>query len=161
MLTGTASSVDLAGLVAAREGDARVIATFEQFLAQRHLLELDRQFAAATVTNPHAGELVKGHAIVLAELGLCPFSGTVVRDPDLFSGPWSRERRREHIIARMAFVQELWSTCVGQPLTLYRAAATEGPLPARDATSFISCTFSAAVAEAHFAGGPSTICAVM
>jgi hypothetical protein len=61
----------------------------------------------------------------------------------------------------IAFVQELWSTCVRQPLTLYRAAATEGPLPARDAASFVSCTFSSAVADAHFAGGPSTTCAVM
>jgi hypothetical protein len=161
MLMGAGASVDLGALVTAREGDAGLIAIVEEFLSERDLLELDRQFSAAIVTNPHAGELVKGHAIVLAELGLCPFSGTVVRDPQLFSGPRSRERRGEHIIARMAFVRELWSTCVREPLTLYRAAATEGRLPAREPASFVSCTFSSAVAEAHFAGGPSTTCAVM
>ncbi len=161
MLMGAVSSIDLAELVRAREGDAGLSAVVEEFLGERGLLELDRQFSAAMVSNPHAGELVKGHAIVLAELGLCPFSGTVVRDPQLFSGAWSRERRGEHLIARMAFVQELWPTCVRQPATLYRAAATEGPLPARGASSFVSCTFSSAVAEAHFAGGPSTTCAVI
>jgi hypothetical protein len=161
MLMAAASSVALAELVTAREGDAGLRAAVEEFLSERNLLEIDRQFSATMVSNPHAGEMVKGHAIVLAELGLCPFFGTVVRDPQLFSGPWSRERRAEHLIARTAFVQELWSTCVRQPLTLYRAAATEGPLPARDPASFVSCTFSFAVVEAHFAGGPSTTCAVM
>jgi hypothetical protein len=161
MLMGAASSVALAELVTAREGDTGLSAMVEEYLSERDLLEIDQQFSAAMVTNPHAGELVKGHAIVLAELGLCPFFGTVVRDPQLFSGPWSRERRTEHLIARMAFIQELWSTCVRQPLTLYRAAATERPLPVRAPASFVSCTFSSAVAEAHFAGGPSTTCAVM
>ena len=161
MLMGAVSSVDLAQLIAGREGDTRLIALLEEFLSALDLLELDRQFCAAMVSNPHAGELIKGHAIVLAELGLCPFSGTVVRDAQLFSGRWSRERRAGHIIARLAFVGELWSTCVRQPLTLYRAAATEGPLPARDVASFVFCTFSSAVAEAHFAGGPLTTHAVM
>jgi hypothetical protein len=102
MLMGAVSSVDLAELVRTREGDTGLSAMVEEFLCERDLLELDRQFSAAMVTNPHAGELVKGHAIVLAELGLCPFSRTVVRDPQLFSGAWRRERRGEHIIARMA-----------------------------------------------------------
>jgi len=160
-LIGAVAAVDLAELVMAREGDAALQAVVEELLSERDLLDLDRQLSTAMVTNPRSGELVKGHAIVLAELGLCPYSGTVVRDPELFCGPWSRDRRREHIIARTAFVQELWSSLVREPLTLYRAAATEGPLPARDAASFVSCTFSTAVAEAHFAGGPSTTCAVM
>lgn len=160
-LVDAVSSLDLAELVARREGDSQLIGVLEEFLAQRDLLDLDRQFSAAMVSNPHAGELVKGHAIVLAELGLCPFSGTVVRDPRLFAGSRSRERRAEHIIARLAFVRELWSMCVSQPLILYRAAATEGPMPSRDTASFVSCTFSPAVAEAHFAGGPLTTSAVI
>jgi hypothetical protein len=160
-LAGAIPGVDLAELVASREGDTRLIAMVEEFLRELDLLELDHEFSAAMVSNPRAGELVKGHAIVLAELGLCPFSGTIVRDPLLFYGQWSRERRAEHIVARLAFVGELWSTCVREPLTLYRAAATEGPLPARDTASFVSCTFSSEVAEAHLAGGPLTTCAVI
>ena len=153
--------VDLAEHVARCEGDPCLFALIEQFLAARDLLELDRQFVAAMVSNPRAGELVKGHAIVLAELGLCPFSGTIARDPRLFSDPWTRERRAEHLTARLAFAQEVWATGVREPLILYRAAATEGPLPSRLPASFVSCTFASAVASAHFAGGPLTTCAVM
>ena len=50
---------------------------------------------------------------------------------------------------------------IAQPLTLYRAAAVDGPLPIRDPTSFMSCTFSEQVAAAHFTGGPTTQTAVM
>ncbi|MGZ4229894.1 MAG: hypothetical protein ACXVVQ_00525 [Solirubrobacteraceae bacterium] len=160
-LTDAVPLVDLADHVARCEGNPRLFALVEQFLAARDLLEVDREFAAAMVSNPHAGELVKGHAIVLAELGLCPFSGTVVRDPGLFADPWTRERRAEHIIARLALAQEVWATCVREPLSLYRAAATEGPLPSRSPASFVSCTFASAVAAAHFAGGPLTTCAVV
>lgn len=153
--------LDLTERVARRDGDPALFAALEQYLAARDLVDLDERFCATMVSNPEAGELVKGHAIVLAELGLCPFSGTVVRDPALFDEPWSRERRAAHLIARLAFARELWDTCVDQPLMLFRAAAAEEPLTERPARSFVSCTFSRNVAEAHFAGGASTTCAVM
>ena len=89
------------------------------------------------------------------------FFGAVIRDPALFAGDRSRPRRAEHLIARMAFAQELWNTVIGDPLTLYRAAAADGSLPVRNRGSLISCTFSEQVAAAHFAGGPSTQIAVM
>ena len=53
-------------------------------------------------SNPRSGELVKGHAIVLAELGLCPYRGKAVRDPSTFDGERSRARRAEHLVARLA-----------------------------------------------------------
>jgi len=151
---------DIQGCVQRREGDPRLYAELERCLAAQDLFDLDRRFCETMVSNPESGELIKGHAIVLAELGLCRFDGTVVRDPGLFEEPWSRHRRAEHLIARMAFAQELWSSGVGQPLTLYRAAAADGALSRPRPASFVSCTFSEQVADAHFAGGATTRSAV-
>lgn len=152
--------IDLEASVQRREGEPRLYRALERCLAAQHLTELDRRFCEMMVSNPHSGELIKGHAIVLAELGLCRFEGTIVRDPDLFDEPWSRSRRAEHLIARLAFTQELWANGIGQPLTLYRAAAVDGPLPPRRPASFVSCTFSERVADEHFAGGATTRSAV-
>lgn len=152
--------IDFEACVQRREGEPRLYGALERYLAAQHLTELDHRLCEMMVSNPHSGELIKGHAIVLAELGLCRFEGTIVRDPDLFAEPWSRSRRAEHLIARLAFTQELWASGIGQPLTLYRAAAVDGPLPPRRPASFVSCTFSEQVADEHFAGGATTRSAV-
>jgi hypothetical protein len=149
--------VDLAARVEARAGDPRLCALLDEFMADHGVADLERRFTTAFVSNPRAGEFVKGHEIVLAELGLCPYRGKVVRDPDLFDGPWSKPRRAEHLIARMAFTWELWSSVAGErSVTLYRGAAVDGPLPEPSASSFVSATFSREVAAAHFEGGPTT-----
>ena len=108
------------------------------------------------MSNPRSRELVKGHAIVLAELGLCPYHDRVVRDAHLFTEPWTKEQRAEHITTRLAFIHELWASWGSQTVTLYRGAAVDGPLPPRSPTSFVSATFSSDVASAHFEGGPTT-----
>ncbi len=154
-------SVDVADCLRRREGDPQLYGCLGHFLAERDLVEVDRRFAETMVTNPASGEVVKGHAIVLSELGLCPFHGTVVRDPALFDADWSRSRRADHLIARMAFARAVWDILADRPPTLYRAAAVDGRLPARAPTSFVSATFSEQVAAAHFAGGPRTQTAVM
>jgi hypothetical protein len=153
--------VDLEGCVRRRQGDPRLYELLERFLADLDLVDLDRHFCEAMVSNPRSGELVKGHAIVLAQLGLCPYYGTIERDPELFSGSCSAARRSEHLIARLGFSQALWSRGVAPAATLYRAAAGDGPLRHRVPDSFVSCTFSEEVAGAHFAGGPTTQTAVM
>ena len=121
---------------------------------------MDQELTRTLASNPHSGEMVKGHAIVLAELGLCSFHGTVVRDPALFCGGWTRHRRAEHLIVRMAFAQELWAGHFAEPIRLYRAAASDRPLRHSHGASFVSCTMSEQVADEHFAGGPTTIAAV-
>ena len=152
--------IDLRKCVQRREGEPRLYAALERCLATQQLTELDRRFCETMVSNPQSGELIKGHAIVLAELGLCRFEGTMVRDPELFDEPWSRYRRAQHLIVRLAFAQELWASGVRRPLTLYRAAAVDGRLPPRRSASFVSCTFSEQVADEHYAGGPKTRSAV-
>jgi hypothetical protein len=149
--------LDLDAHVARREGAPALYARLGEHLGE--LAAMDRRLAETLVSNPRSGEHVKAHAIVLAELGLCPYRGKVVRDPRVLEGEWSRERRAEHLVARLAFAQALWER-LGPPV-LYRAAATEGPLPPERPRSFLSATFAREVAEAHFAGGPRTQVAVM
>ncbi|HWK27633.1 MAG TPA: hypothetical protein VNS09_13780 [Solirubrobacter sp.] len=152
--------VDVRASIATREGVPGLFALLERFLASRGLAELDRRFTETFVSNPRSGELVKGHAIVLAELGLCAYRGQVVRDPRLFDGAWSKARRAEHLLARLAFTQALWSRLDHAQLTLYRAAAADGQLAPRP-RSFVSATFSKEVADDHFQGGPTTRVAVL
>jgi hypothetical protein len=149
--------LDLDAHVARREGEPALYAQLDEHLGD--LAAMDRPLAETLVSNPRSGEHVKAHAIVLAELGLCPYHGKVVRDPRVLEGEWSRERRAEHLVLRIAFAQALWSR-LGPPV-LYRAAATEGPLPPERPRSFVSATFAREVAEAHFAGGPRTEVAVI
>jgi hypothetical protein len=151
--------VDVAGCIRARSGEDRLFDLLDEVTAERGVADLEHRFATTFVSNPRSGEFIKGHAIVLAELGLCPYRGKVVRDPALFEGVGSKPRRAEHVITRLAFTQELWGRV--EPVTLYRGAAVEGALPEPARSSFVSATFSREVAEAHFEGGPTTRTAVL
>ena len=154
-------SVDLAVHIDRREGSAELMGRFSDLLAEHGLSALDAQFARAFVSNPQSGEIVKGHAIVLAELGLCPYRGTIVRDPDTFAEPWTKAERERHLILRIAATQGLW-TALGHPeVVLYRGAASEIPLAARRPGSFVSATFSEEVAHEHYRGGDTTHTAVL
>ena len=144
-----------------RRGEPQLGTVLESHLAQRGLLELDQAFAQTFVSNPHSGELVKGHAMVLADLGLCPYRGQLLRDPEALRAPWSYSARRLHIITRLAFMRAL-AAAWGLPVVeLYRATAADRPLEPRRGASFVSATFSGQVAEAHFQGGPSTVAAAI
>jgi hypothetical protein len=155
------STIDIAQQIAERAGHPTAYALLDEFVAEHDIDDLERDFTKSFVTNPRAGEIVKGHAIVLAELGLCPYRGKAPRDADLLAGRWSRGRRAEHLLWRLAFTQELFAAIAATTVTLYRAAATDGVLRSPPPTSFISATFSRAVAEAHFDGGPTTRAAVL
>jgi hypothetical protein len=154
-------NVDAVEQIAKREGHPTAYALLDEFLAEHELDHLERDFTTSFVTNPRSGEIVKGHAIVLAELGLCPYRGKAPRDPDLLAGRRSRPRRAEHLLWRLAFTHELFAMVGATTVTLYRAAATDGVLLPRLPSSLVSATFSRDVAEAHFEGGPTTRAAVL
>jgi hypothetical protein len=149
-------AVEVAERIATREGEATCARLLQAYLAELDLLEIDTAFAQRFVSNPRSGELVKGHAIVLAELGLCAFEGKTVRSASLFGGDWSRQRRAQHLIARMAFTRTLWERATPREPPLYRAIASDGALDRRSMSSFVSGTFSLEVATDHFRGGPTT-----
>ncbi|HEY6278685.1 MAG TPA: hypothetical protein VIX86_20425 [Streptosporangiaceae bacterium] len=123
------------------------------YLASRNLAGLEEAFSAGYVSNPWAGDLVLAHLTVLAELGLGTLSGRAIRDPDAFTGEWSRPRRAAHILARTGFAQELWARA-GRPVTVYRGiglpgdAGRDGKLAGQ--LPVISASLSRRVAESHF-----------
>jgi hypothetical protein len=138
---------ELASYVEERIGEPALYRALAAFMEDRGAAAIERAFAERFVSNPWSGELVKGHAIVLAELGLCPFRGKAVRDPSLFDGEWSRERRATHLLSRMGFVQELY----GGPVTVFRGSREP------ETASFVSASFSRAVAQENVAGRPGRV----
>jgi hypothetical protein len=167
---GARKWLDNAGLIALhldplvrdRLGDPAIYAILDGYLRDRDIADIETRFAETFVSNARSGEVVKGHAIVLAELGLCPFAGTVVRDPALFHGRWSKERLGRHLIGRMAFVQALFERSGPLPVALFRGFnVATGTLPAPRPSSFVSASFSIDVAMAHFRAGPPTSSAAL
>ncbi len=138
-----------------RTGDPRLFVDLSAYMAQSGLDEMEEAFARQFVSNPYAGEIVKGHRVVLARMGLVAYDGTIVRDPATLEDSWDEARRRSHIEARLGFVRALFGR-LGQPrLSLYRGMSTPNPIkPARNRT-FVSASFSRSVAQSHFDGaGP-------
>jgi hypothetical protein len=136
-----------------RMGDPLLWDDLQRFMAEKNLLELEETFASQFVSNPGSGELVKGHRIVLAELGLVPFQGKVIRDEALFNGIWSKERRKEHILHRLAFTQSIFKRLGYERVCLYRAMSSSKEIQPPRNTGFVSATMSAKVAQSHFEAG--------
>ncbi len=124
----------------------------QAYMDYQGLIEMEHRFATQWASNSESGELIKGFRVVVAELGLSPFEGKVVRDPNLFDEPWSKQHRAQYILKRMAFVQEVFSQNGIERPMLYRTLTCAGPLERRNTKrSFISGTFNRDVAEALFA----------
>lgn len=122
----------------------------KRYMEMEGLWDLEEAFAEQYVSNPNSGELVKGHRIVLAELGLVSFEGKKVRDLELFSGLWNKQRRADHILHRLAFVREVFEHLGHPSVVLYRGFSCQGQPKARENCSFISSTVSLDVAMSHF-----------
>jgi hypothetical protein len=123
------------------------VMTFEAFMAEHDLLDLDQVLTSVYVSNPGSGELVKGHMIVMAEMGLAPFRGRIVRDPAVFAGDWRRARRAEHILWRAAFVHALLAALGLESLELHRGVSGESELGAERLDTLESWSFHRGVAE--------------
>ncbi len=144
-----------------RDGIPALGADLEAFLRERDLSEMEDAFATQYVRNPDSGELVKGHRIVLAELGLVAYEGKVVRDPDLFAGAWRKERRAEPILSRLAFVRAHFGAAGTTHLDLYRGMSSHGRLEPPRNESLISATFASEVAMSHFEGRDPSLAGVL
>jgi hypothetical protein len=116
------------------------------------LADIEDAFATQYVRNPESGELIKGHRIVLAELGLVSYLGKQVRDPVLFDGQWNKDRRSDHILYRLAFVRELFSRLGHSSVVLYRGFSCDGQPAVGHSATFVSATFNLDVASSHFEG---------
>jgi len=138
---------------ATRRGEEALTADFKAYMRERDLWDMEEAFAKQFVSNPHSGELVKGHRIVLAELGLASYVGPIVRDPATFAGLWERERRADHIRARLAFLRALFDRLGIEHVSLWRGLTAESPLRLDRRRTFVSTSFAEAVARSHFESG--------
>ena len=133
-----------------RRSDPRLFDDFMTYMAERQVYDIEDAFSRRFVSHPGAGEVVKGHRIVLAEMGLVPYDGKVVREPATFEHPWDAATRRRHLEARLGFVRALFTRLGHTHLRLYRGMSMTKPIePSRNQT-FVSWTFARAVAESLF-----------
>lgn len=148
--------------LAGRTGLPDLMRALQDYLDRAGVSDTEEAFARAYASNPHAGEVVRGHEVVLARLGLVSYDGRGLRDPASLSGPWSEERRAAHVRARLAFVRAMFELAHFDRVTLYRGYAAERPRrEAPPERSFISATFDRSVAMAHFEGNERTSVAAL
>lgn len=133
-----------------RPASTALAGNLERYFTERGFEDLERRTAEGLVLNPHSGEWIKGLAIVLAEMGLVPYRGRVVRTPDLFEGSGSKERRREYLVHRLGIVRACWSLLGRSEVVLYRGLRTEKDWLSRRSRTFVSCTFDLRVARRGF-----------
>ncbi len=130
-----------------RRGEAALWRDLSEYWPTNDLRTMDDRFATTYVSHPLSREIVKGHQIVLVELGLSSYRGLILRDPTLLEGAWGRELRAEHVLRRMAFVRALYQRLGLEHVRLYRGFAGEQVDPGRRAVGFISASFAREVAE--------------
>ena len=140
--------------VNAVSGDPRLFDDLAAFMASRDLTAIETAFTRRYVSNPHAGEEVKGHAVVAAELGLAAYRGPPIRDPASIDGDWSRQRRAEHLLTRLAFVSTMFTVAGRADVELHRGMSFDGTVNWRPAGPFVSATFHRPIAESQAALGP-------
>jgi hypothetical protein len=121
------------------------------YLAEHDLDSVETRTAENIVLNPASGEWVKGMLIVLAEMGLVDFKGTIPRTEDIFRGEGAKPLRREYLIHRLAFLRAAFHLLSIDDVVLYRGMSTERAWTEKT-RSLLSCTFSLEVAQAfaHF-----------
>lgn len=140
--------------VNAMSGDPLLFNDLAAFMSARDLTAIETAFTRRYVSNPHAGEEVIGHAVVAAELGLAAYRGPAVRDPANIDGDWSRQRRADHLLARLAFVSTMFALAGRAEVELHRGMSFDGTVNWRPAGAFVSATFHRPIAEAQAALGP-------
>jgi len=130
-----------------RQGPPALARDLLRYMEDQGLRDVEERTAENIVLNPRSGELVKGMLIVLAEMGLAEFRGTIPRTPDIFQGETSKAHRKRYLAHRLAFVRAYFQLLDRDEVVLYRGMSTEGAWQNRS-RSFLSCTFNLEVARA-------------
>ena len=140
---------------AAATGSPALVADLAAYLAARDLADVEDVVTSTYVSNPGSGDVVRAHAIVVAELGLAEYHGPALRDPDALAGRFARDRRAEHVLARLGFVSTAFHLAGWDDVVLYRGMSFEHvTVVPRPAGTFVSATFHRSIAEALSALGP-------
>ena len=124
------------------EGSPLLYADTKDYMAQRGFDELEALFTRHYVSYM-LNEAVKAHRIAVAQLGLAPYVGKILRDPAQTAGALSIERRTAHVIARMGFIQAMFERAGQSHVVLYRMESCEGSLRRRRSgeTALVSASF--------------------
>ena len=123
------------------EGAPLLWSDIKDYMTERNLGDLEAFFTRQYVSNMR-NEAVKAHRIAIAQLGLAPYKGKMLRDPFQTADALSLERRATHLIVRMGFVQAMFERCGREKVVLYRMESCEGPLrPRRWDTALVSASF--------------------
>jgi hypothetical protein len=117
-----------------------------RYMASLELREVETRTAENVVLNPRSGEWVKGMEIVLAEMGLIRFDGTVTRTAGVFQGQGDRQTRRAYLVSRLGFVRAYFDVLGVDSVSLYRGVFVDG-VRTGPSGSLVSYTFSPEVAR--------------
>jgi len=131
----------------AQTGDHDLYLDLEDYLKHKCLNELEIKTANQYLLNPYSGEWLKGLKIVMAEMGLIDFEGTIPRTSDIFEGIGKKELRKQYIIARTAFLRSLFKMSGLYEIPLFRGMSSSTNLFETPCT-LLSTTFSVKTAQA-------------
>ncbi len=136
------------------EGPPELRSDLVRYMESRSLSDIEHVFASTWVSNPSSGEVVKGHRIAIARLGLSPYAGLIPRIEASTMGGWCIERRANHIVARIGFVRAMFARAEMDHVVLYRGLSFEQPAPTRTGQTLTSATFHHRIADARFDTDP-------
>ncbi len=111
--------------ITAKTGNKFLFNDLKNYLTINNLYELEKKTAEQYSLNPYSGEWIKGLKIVLAEMGLLDFNDKMPRTADIFSGIGKKNKRKNYIITRMAFVQAYLELAELNEIQLFRGMVTE------------------------------------
>ena len=132
---------------ARRDGFDEFYVETASYMQHHDLADNEARFAADYACKFHYSENVKAHRIVMAETGLVPYVGTILRAEGELEGRFSRSRRREHILRRLGFVRALYRELDVDSVLVYRGIHCAG-FPTRPVNrTFVSTSTNLAVAE--------------
>ena len=133
-----------------RKGSASLAKDFTRYMKSVGMKAIEQRTADILVLNPNSGEWIKGMAIVLAEMGLVPYKDKIPRTRDIFEGLGEKDKRRNYLIHRLAFVRAFFHLLGIEDVTLYRGMSTERKWGKRaSARTFVSFTFNSKIAKAY------------
>lgn len=158
-LTGAGAPERFDPLPFIEDGWPAATSWLDSYMSHRGLAAMEERFASAYVSNPWAGDFVLGHLTVLAELGFGGLTARVIRDRECFAGEWARDRRADHLLARMGFVRALWARAGGDVM-LYRGVGVQDRPRRRSQSPLVSASFSRRVAESHFTSSSAVAAAL-
>jgi hypothetical protein len=132
---------------ASMEGSKSLASDLQRYMKSEHLNELEKLTADTIVLNPSSGEWIKGMRIMLAEMGLMSYQDKIARTKDIFEGPGRKVLRRKYLLHRLAFVQTYFELLGISEVELFRGVSSERDCEETRPQSFLSFSFSRAVAE--------------